>query len=64
MTERKALVLTFAGMLSLYGALFVGLRFLGASNDLQGLVYILVLCGGAYASSSVVMHYGSKRRRR
>lgn len=63
MSERKALLLTLiAGLAVFLGAFFL-LESLNANSDLLVLVYVLTLGATAYASSSVVMHYGAKRRR-
>jgi hypothetical protein len=64
MTEVRALVLAIGGLLVVsLGAIFL-LASIGAGIEVLALVYILALCLGAYASSSIVMHYGSKRRGR
>jgi len=64
MTERGALILTFVGILAAGAMLFVGLELLGAADQVLGLAYFVLLSGGAYMVSEVVMHYGDKRRRR
>jgi hypothetical protein len=64
MTEAKALILNLtAGVVVLIGAFFA-LRSMGASTEALVLVYIAVLGATSYAASSIVMHYGAKRRRR
>jgi hypothetical protein len=64
MTEGKALVLTIGGMLSLYLGVYLVLASIDASMQAQGLAYFLMLCASSYAASSVVMHYGSSKRRK
>jgi len=64
MTEVKALVLIVGGLLVLCFGMFVLLASIGAGIEALLLAYVLALAGGAYACSSIVMHYGSKGRRR
>lgn len=61
MTEAKALVLTMVAMLALCLCLLLGLSALGASDQAIAFACFLVMCGGAYASASVVMRYAEKR---
>jgi len=64
MTETKALALTLVAGLAVFVGAFVLLASMGVSTDVLVLVYIATLGATVYASSSIVMHYGSKRRRR
>lgn len=64
MAERTAILLVFAAMLVVMSVAFVVLVSMRANEDVLVLAYLLVLVGGAYASSSVVMRYADKRRRR
>jgi preprotein translocase subunit SecY len=64
MTEAKALVLTLVAGLAVFVGAFVLLASMDVGTDVLLLVYIATLGASAYAASSIVMHYGSKRRRR
>lgn len=64
MSQTKALALTFIATIAACVSALLILASLGAGDDILALAYLLVLCGGALASSSVVMHYASKRRGR
>lgn len=62
MTERNALILLFAAMSVVVVAVFVGLRLLGARDEAFTLAILLLGCIWADRASSVVIHYGRKRR--
>ncbi|HEX2095747.1 MAG TPA: hypothetical protein VHF50_00050 [Solirubrobacterales bacterium] len=62
MTEFRALVLVFVvfGIVGFAG--FSALISIDANEGVMGLALITLIAGGSFASSSVVMHYGDKRR--
>jgi hypothetical protein len=64
MAERTALVLVFVAMVVLATTAYLVLASVNASANALVLAYVLILGGAADTSSRVVMHYGSKRRRR
>jgi hypothetical protein len=62
MSERNALILLFAAMSVLVSAVLVGLKLLDARDEVFTLAILLLACLWADRASSVVMHYGRKRR--
>ena len=64
MTEAQALVLTLIAGLALFLGAFLLLASMEVSTEVLLLAYILILGATAQVSSSVVMHYGSSKKRR
>lgn len=62
MTERTAVILTFAATMVLAGIALLALALLGASDELVAFAYVVLLCLGAMAISEVTDRYQSKRR--
>jgi tetrahydromethanopterin S-methyltransferase subunit E len=62
MTEAKALFLAIGGLLLVHSGVLVVLLKLNAGAEPLALALFVALGVGAYASSSIVMHYGAKRR--
>ena len=64
MAQRTALALVFLMMLAVLATAYAVLIAAHASEGLLVLVYIVVLIGGAHATSSVVVRYDASGRRR
>jgi tetrahydromethanopterin S-methyltransferase subunit E len=62
MTEAKALFLAIGGLLLVHSGVITVLLKVEAGVEPLALTLLVAMCIGAYASSSIVMHYGAKRR--
>jgi tetrahydromethanopterin S-methyltransferase subunit E len=63
-SERVAFILVFVAIFVLMALAYLAIAVMHASENVLVLAYLVSLVGGAYASSSVVMHYGSSEHRR
>jgi hypothetical protein len=64
MTEARAAFLVFAGSTLFMAVAVLGLKAVNANDAAISLGVIVPLVFGSYASSLVVMHYGSSGRHR
>jgi hypothetical protein len=64
MTEAKALIFLFIGLMALTCVAAVMLSLANAGGVVFGFVAVFLAGLGGYASSCVVMHYGKIKKRR
>ena len=62
MTEFKALASIFIGLGGVCLGVFSVLISMNATAEIVGIALVALIGAGSFASSSVVMHYGAKRR--